>query len=128
MDKTLLELKRNREDTEKRFREILEGMEAELGTIQSELESIRRSSQKSESGIEGVFSVLTETLRIQLRHVEGLRELMTLHNARCAELARQLTVLPLERMDLILDRFERRLEAQECELQRIKKGESKGAK
>jgi hypothetical protein len=125
MDKTLRELKAIREETERRFRALVEELEGEQKRFLEQTASLRGSEKGGEvsyaEALAALASVVESCLRSQLRFVEALRESMSLHNARCAELARQLTVLPLERMDLILDRFERRLENLECELHRQKK-------
>ncbi len=129
MDRTLKELKEIRENTEIRFRTLLDDLDGERKRLRENARRLR-AALKALSGdsAEQVGSVLNEMLnlhegclRSQERLIEGLRELMALDNARSAELARQLTVLPLERMDLALDEFERRLEAQECEMRRLQK-------
>ena len=120
MDKVLKDLKRIREQTEGRFRSLLDDTEKELKRLIASLRELEDADAGAESMLESVGKALAECGGNQLRLIEGLRESVALHNARCAELARQLTVLPFERMDLILDQFERRLEAQETALQRLK--------
>ena len=127
MDKILSELKSIREEVEGRFVALLEELEEESERLSREREEMLRKIGKlaqtdfDREVVDQLRSAHEGFLGKTRRLVTGLRELMSLHNARSAELARQLTVLPLERMDLLLDRFERRLEVQECELQRLQK-------
>ena len=128
MDETLKELKRLREETEARFRSLLEHAEEEHSRLRSENaaaeEALSRLGETQEAETER--ELLEKLLRLQQRAMEisallleGLREMMALDNARSAELARQLTVLPFSRMDLLFDEFERRLESLESRLQRL---------
>ena len=128
MDETLKELKRLREETEARFRSLLERAEEEHSRLHSENtaaeEALDRLGETPE--METERELLERLLRLQQRAMEinallleGLREMMALDNARSAELARQLTVLPFSRMDLLFDEFERRLEGLESRLQRL---------
>ena len=129
MDKTLKELKKIRDETEVRFRSLLDELDESRGRLRGAADQLRAAAKASAEGsakqaqqvIEEMLNLQEGCLHLQERLIEGLREMMALDNARSAELARQLTVLPLERMDLALDEFERRLEAQECELQRLQK-------
>ena len=127
MDKILSELKAMREEVEARFTALLEGLEEESERLGGERDEMLRGVGKlarsdfDREVVDQLRAAHEGFLGKTRRLVAGLRELMSLHNARSAELARQLTVLPLERVDLLLDRFERRLEAQECELQRLQK-------
>ncbi len=127
MDKILSELKAMREEVEARFTALLEELEEESECLGKERdEMLRKISKLAQTDfdrevVDQLRSAHEGFLGKTRRLVASLRELMSLHNARSAELARQLTVLPLERMDLLLDRFERRLETQECELQRLQK-------
>ncbi len=129
MDKILRELKGIREKTEFRFRGLLDELDDQRKRLRSGAGRLRDAlgalpdgtSEPVRAALEEVLQLQEGYLRSQELLIEGLRESMALDNARSAELARQLTVLPLERMDLVLDEFERRLEAQECELQRLRK-------
>jgi hypothetical protein len=128
MDKTLKELKALREETEEHFRALLERAEQDLSRLGSEAQEIREAlnTQGGDSIPPPVKEVLDRMTSLNESLVgtgrllaEGLQEMMSLDNARSAELARQLTVLPLERMDLLFDELERRLETLESRLQRI---------
>lgn len=133
MDDVLKDLKRIREDVEMRFNELLERMESEQARVKSLLDSAGKSLKElaaKDSGdstaeataiLRKGIDIIRQSAEIQSLMVQGLREAASLQNARNAELARQLTVLPLERMDLVLDKFERRLESFEVELQRLAK-------
>jgi hypothetical protein len=126
MDDILKELKKLREESENRFNTLIERVEGENARLSEELDNYGRKvfREDAENGETGVFrhqvNILLQLCRdISSLHAACFREFATLHNARCAELARQLTVLPLERMDIILDKFERRIEDLECRLQRL---------
>lgn len=125
MDDTLKELRKIREDVEERFNGVLSQMEEDLGQIHAQIKEIEDAEEDVASANLGKqLSRLSKTVQTyQSRTIEALRESMLLHNARSAELARQLTVLPLERMDLVLDKFERRLEDLEVRLQRLESRE-----
>ena len=128
VDETLKDLKRIREETEERFRSLLERLDAEQSRLREEGSAAaaqieRLAGELKGGGLQGLLERLLSIQRGCVEAVallnEGLREMMALDNARSAELARQLTVLPLSRMDLLFDEFERRLEALESRLQRL---------
>lgn len=129
MDETLKELKKHREETEGRFRALLEQMDSERRRLRNESARIRKSldgipdfqGKEMLPFLESMVALLEGCLSSQEHLAQGLREMMALDNARSAELARQLTVLPLERMDLILGEFEKRLESLETKLDRLQK-------
>ena len=128
VDETLKDLKRIREETEERFRSLLERLDAEQARLREEGSAVatqieRLAGEPKGGGMRGLLELLQSMQRGCVEAIallnEGLREMMALDNARSAELARQLTVLPLSRMDLLFDEFERRLEALESRLQRL---------
>ena len=132
MDKVLEDLKRIREETEDRFNAVVEELESVQRRLEGELRALCKSSlppagEEDYDTVGRITVFLQDYLTIHRQMINGLRESIALHNARCAEIARQLTVLPLERMDLILDNFERRLEAHENELHRIRAAVEKPA-
>lgn len=112
MDDILKELKKIREEVENRFNAGLERLEEGDRRLRALLEGIGPGPESD---------VLRELSGQQAGVIGSLREMAAVDNARSAELARQLTVLPLERMDIILDEFERRLETLETRLQRLEK-------
>jgi hypothetical protein len=136
VDKILRELKDLREEIEERFRALLESLDAEGTRLRGEMKRAGDQLEKLCKDDKIVLSEQQELLGRLLavnegclglceRLSEGLREMMALDNARSAELARQVTALPFERMDLIADELERRLEALEAGIQRIEKKSGK---
>ena len=127
MDKVLKELKENRQEAEDRFLALLAQVEEDMERMASIISSLEEKvpDLTENTQPEALYTDVIESIKaahtVQTRIVAGLQESMTLHNARSAELARQLTVLPLERMDLVLDTFERRLETLEVRLIRAEK-------
>jgi hypothetical protein len=127
VDKTLKDLKRLREETEERFRALLEAVDAEQTRLRDEMVSAAEAIERISGGpaaevrelLGRLQAVSRGCLGLCARLAEGLREMAALDNARSAELARQVTVLPLERMDLLVNELERRMEALECRLQRL---------
>lgn len=112
MDDILKELKRIREEVENRFLQRLEQLEAHERRLRDLLPAASddpgaESARRATDAVAGLIG--------------ALRDMAAVDNARSAELARQLTVLPLERMDIMLDEFERRLESLETRLQRLER-------
>lgn len=134
MEKILADLKQTREEVEERFDALIEGLEEAQERLQEATSSMREQAKalgtKAAKGLREVYdsAVWLHEHCTDTNHklILGLMESKALFNARSAELARQLTVLPLERMDLILDKFERRLEDQEVKFQRLER-ELRGA-
>lgn len=118
MDNILKELKQQREEAERLFWEALEDSEQHQRRLAELIDSAETGSEASITG-GGVVEELRTAHAALARMSATVRSAFSLHNARTAELARQLTVLPLERMDLIMDKFERRLENLEVRLQRL---------
>lgn len=123
MDSVLKELKEIREETEESLTVIIEKLESASGKISSELEGLHQDRDKAAANLDAAtFINLLGYLHDSNRQMQqAIRKTISLNNARSAELARQLTVLPLERMDIVLDRFEARLEGLEAEVNRLKK-------
>ena len=118
MDSVLKELKEHREEAEQQFWQALEESEQHQHRLAELIDSLEVGSQSS-LGTEHAAELLRSTHATLARMSAAMRNAFSLHNARTAELARQLTVLPLERMDLVMDAFERRLENLEVRLQRL---------
>ena len=126
MDDTLKDLKKFREETEERFRELLDAADDEQARLGEELRLMAEQTEKLAQETPGTVEALHKSRILQERLLglcarlsEGLREMMALDNARSAELARQVTVLPLERMDLLVGELERRLEHLETRIQKL---------
>lgn len=130
MDDTLKELKKLREEIEERFRELLDGIDDEQARLREELlltaetiEALVKAPRDIPPGAAKAWqksqALQERLLGLCARLAEGLREMMALDNARSAELARQVTALPLERMDLLVGELERRLEQLESRIQRL---------
>ena len=126
MDDTLKDLKKLREETEERFRELLDAVDDEQARLAEELRLMAENAEKLAKEAPETVETLQKSRALQerllglcARLAEGLREMMALDNARSAELARQVTALPLERMDLLVGDLERRLEHRETRIQKL---------
>ena len=122
MDSVLKELKAIREETESGLTQLIEELESRNHKTFEKLRDLSAGDKENGDGdISRQLHVLMEEMQENNREmVEAIRKTISLNNARSAELARQLTVLPLERMDIVLDRFEARLEGLEAEVNRLK--------
>lgn len=117
MDKTLQDLKRAREETEGRFRTLVDESLRALESLEQSFSALAKGATPGRHCLE----IIEGCLGVLRRLLEGLQEMAALDNARSAELARQVTVLPAARVDLILEEFDKRLEALECRIQRLEK-------
>lgn len=122
MDSVLKDLKKIREETEEKLNQAIDKLESINGKAEEKLSSLNVASDENHNQEKKQLSGLLQELQSCNREVcQAIRQTVLLNNARSAELARQLTILPLERMDIVLDRFEGRLESLEAEVDRLKK-------
>jgi hypothetical protein len=123
MDSVLKELKEIREETESSLTELIDRLETVNLDVFNKLRDLSAGDKENGDGVGSRdLLILLQEMHSNNREVtQAIRKAISLNNARSAELARQLTVLPLERMDLVLDKFEARLESLEAELNRLKK-------
>jgi predicted nuclease with TOPRIM domain len=112
MDEILKDLKRIREEVEERLNQTLDSA-AELHARSNEL-----LAEVADSGSEPLRDHLEKNNQLLETLIAGVRDTVALNNARCAELARQLTVLPAKRFDLMLESVEKRLETLEADFLR----------
>jgi CHASE3 domain sensor protein len=116
MDKILHDLKNIREETESRLNSLLE----EAANLHAESNSLLISV--TESAEPSLREHLEKTNTLLQSMLSAMRETIALNNARCAELARQLTVLPSKRFDLMLESIEKRLESLEADFLSSRRG------
>jgi hypothetical protein len=109
MDSILKELKQHRETVELEFNKGLE----QIAKVQRELDA---SADAKPS-----YPTRSELAALANSSEKLFRKMHMLANARSAELARQLTVLPLSRMDHMIDSIEKRMESLESRLARLEK-------
>ena len=109
MDSVLKDLRAKREAVEAEFNQALENL--------AELQSKIAATGETEipASLRGLLEAITNSTD------KLSRQMHALDNARSAELARQLTELPISRMDHIIDKLERRLETLESRLARLEK-------
>ena len=122
MDKILKDLKSNRETVEDQFNDLMGRLAALQENLDQKLQTFEEKLEKCEDSYsEELFNICIEFHRQSAEFIQGFRDMVLLQNARSAELARQLTVLPIDRMDLVLEGFDKRLEDFECRIQRLEK-------
>lgn len=110
MDSVLRELKETRENVEERLNALLQ-----------EAEALHARGNKALDEDDDAFRDYTRTSNDLLaKIIGGLRDVIALNNARCAELTRQLTILPAKRTDIMIETLEKRIETLESNLLREK--------
>lgn len=107
MDQILKDLKQHREEVEERFNRLM--VAAEQQHRQSN-RSMSAAAGKLNQELNELFQLYNDMLQSLIGSV---REIHALQNARAAELARQVAVLPAKRIDLMLESIEKRIETLE---------------
>jgi len=110
MDQVLADLKQIREEVEARLNGVLEECEILLQQQAAELaedeDSVGKSPRRAHDQLAKIIA--------------AIRDVVALNNARSAELARQLSILPAKRFDLMIETLEKRIETLEADIRREK--------